>query len=81
MSQLGIKSNDDQGLTLKKKSEEKNSAEDMASNIKTNHGYITFFTVTFLFGSTLQGGWALAECGQVSLVLDKKLNWGVFSRD
>lgn len=53
----------------------------MASNIKTNHGYITFFTVTFLFGSTLQGGWALAECGQVSLVLDKKLNWGVFSRD
>lgn len=47
--------------------------------IKTNHGYITFFVLTFLFGSTLQGGWALAECGQVGFVLDKKLKWGVFS--
>lgn len=55
--------------------------EDTTSSLKTNHGYITFFVLTFLFGSTLQGGWALAECGQVSLVLDKKLGWGVFSRD
>lgn len=42
---------------------------------KSNHGYLMFFTLTMLCGSTLQGGWAAAECGQVGLVLDKKLGW------
>lgn len=27
----------------------------------------------------MQGGWALSECGQVGLVLDKKLGWNAFS--
>jgi MFS family permease len=40
-----------------------------------------FFALTFLFGSTFQAGWALAECGQVGLVLDKKLGWNAFGKD
>lgn len=53
----------------------------MVKQIKTNHSYVMFFVVTFLFGSTIQGGWALSECGQVGLVLDKKLGWNAFSED
>lgn len=34
--------------------------------------------MTFLVGSTMQGGWAIAETGQVGLVLDKKLGWNVY---
>lgn len=50
-----------------------------AAQVKTNHCYVMFFTITFLCGSTLQGGWAVAECGQVGLVLDKKLGWNAFT--
>lgn len=49
------------------------------SMVKSNHGYLSFFSITFLLASTFQAGWALGECGQVGLVLDKKLGWNVFS--
>ena len=51
------------------------------SDVVVNHKYVMFFVTTFLFGSTFQAGWALAECGQVGLVLDKKLGWNAFGDD
>lgn len=37
--------------------------------------------MTYLFGSTLQAGWVISECGQVGLVLDQKLGWNATSED
>lgn len=42
---------------------------------------MTFFVLTFLFGSALQTGWVLSECGQVGLVLDQKLGWNATAED
>lgn len=40
-----------------------------------------FYTITYFLGSTLQGGWAVAECGQVGFVLDQKLGWNATTDD
>lgn len=72
MKELGV----EKDVASNQLSENQNSI-----NIQTNHCYVMFFTLTFLCGSTLQGGWAVAECGQVGLVLDKKLGWNASITD
>ena len=49
--------------------------------IQVNHAYLGAFTFVFMMAGSLQGGWVLAESGQVGYVLNEKLGWNSKEED
>ena len=46
------------------------------NHLKINHGYITCFSFIWCLASSIQGGWVIAETGQIGFIFDVQLEWG-----